>query len=59
MLGSFLGLLAHVWACVPLFAAEFAALAALEHLYVRPNGLRLGVGEMSQPFGCTSLLLKC
>ena len=34
MLDSFLGLLAHMWACVPLFAAEFAMLAALEHLYV-------------------------
>ena len=34
MLYSFLGLLAHVWACVPLFAAEFAALAALERLYI-------------------------
>ena len=34
MLDSFLGLLAHVWACVPLFAAEVAALVALEHLYV-------------------------
>ena len=34
MLDSFLGLLAHVWACVPLFATEVAALAALERLYV-------------------------
>ena len=34
MLNSFLGLLAHVWACVPLFAAEVAVLAALERLYV-------------------------
>ena len=34
MLDSFLGLLAHVWACVPLFAAEFAVLAALERLYI-------------------------
>ena len=35
MLDSFLGLLAHVWACVPLFAAKVAALAALDCLYVR------------------------
>ena len=34
MLDSFLGLLAHVWACVPLFAAEVAVLTALECLYV-------------------------
>ena len=34
MLDSFLGLIAHMWACVPLFAAEVAALAALEHLYI-------------------------
>ena len=34
MIDSFLGLLAHVWACVPLFAAELAALVALECLYV-------------------------
>ena len=34
MLDSFLGLLAHVWACVLLFAAEVGALAALEHLHV-------------------------
>ena len=34
MLDFFLGLLAHVWACVPLFAAEIAALVALERLYI-------------------------
>ena len=59
MTDSFLGLLAHVWACVPLLAAESAKLAALEHLDVRPNGLHLGVGETSQPFSGTSSLLKC
>ena len=34
MLGSFLGLLAHVWAFVPLFAAKVDVLTALERLYV-------------------------
>ena len=46
------------YATVPLLAAESAALAALECLYVRPNGLHLGVVEMSQLFGCTSSLLS-
>ena len=34
MLDSFLGLLAHVWACVPLLAAGVTALVALDRLYV-------------------------
>ena len=34
MLDSFLGLLAHVWACVPLFTAEVATVAVLDRLYV-------------------------